>query len=195
MSLNKPEFVLYTGPMFSSKTTRLLSRIDRSKYQKKKSVSFKPNIDNRYTVENQIVTHNDMHTQCFNVNNGTDILKIVAKSEGVDLVAIDEIFMIPGAANACIKLFKKGYDVYVSSIELDYLGAPFEEVSLIMPYCTLIVKCTAVCSVCQNDARYTYKKTNYKNAEEFDSNCEQIQVGGEEIYEPRCQLHHTYMIS
>ena len=101
------KFVLFTGPMFSSKTTKLLSRIDRSKYQKKKSISFKPNIDDRYTVENQIVTHNDLHTKCINVSSGEEILDWVSRSD-IDIIAVDELFMIPGGGTACIELFKKG---------------------------------------------------------------------------------------
>jgi len=183
------EFVLYTGPMFSSKTTRLLSRIDRCKYQKKTVVSFKPKKDNRYTIDDQIVTHNDLHMQCHTVENGKAMLEAVASSiSTVDSVAIDEIFMIPGASEASIELFKKGYDVYVSSIELSFSGQPFEEVLKIMPYCTQIVKCSAVCAICQKDARYTYKKVDNEI-----SAPDEIQVGGEEIYEPRCQIHHRYM--
>ena len=125
--MNQAEFLLYTGPMFSSKTTRLLSRIDRSKYQKKKTISFKPQIDDRYSVDNQIVTHNDNHIQSCGVESGKDILDIVVKNQPIDAVAVDEIFMIPGGAKACIELFKAGYDVYVSSIELDFKGNPFYE--------------------------------------------------------------------
>ena len=186
--INQAQFVLYTGPMFSSKTTKLLARIDRSRYQKKKAVSFKPQIDDRYSVDNQIVTHNDDHVQSCGVSSGQDILDIVAGNQPIDIVAIDELFMIPGGGTACIELFKKGYDVYVSSIELDFLGNPFFEVKEIMPYCTQIIKCKAVCSVCQEDARYTSKKVET-------SNDEILQVGGSETYEPRCQLHHSYMTS
>ena len=184
------ELALYTGPMFSSKTTRLLQKIDRLHYQGKTTLSFKPKMDDRYSVDGVIVTHNDAHVKCFQVENGEEILKIVASSNtDIDCVAVDEIFMIPGAASACIKLFKKGYSVFISSIELNFLGEPFEEVKEIMPYCTEIVKCTAVCTVCKKDARYTSKKIQYSLS---NANVK-IQVGGEELYEPRCQAHHDYM--
>ena len=186
----QPKFVLYTGPMFSSKTTKLLSRVDRSKYQKKKALSFKPNVDDRYSIDNQIVTHNDKHMQSCGVNTGNDILEIIAANQPVDIIAVDELFMIPGGGAACIELFKRGYDVYVASIELDYLGNPFEEVKEIMPYCTQIVKCKAVCSVCQEDARYTSKKDD----NDFENNSENtLLVGGGETYEARCQLHHKHL--
>jgi thymidine kinase len=185
----RPRFVLYTGPMFSSKTTKLLSRIDRSRYQKKKTVSFKPNIDDRYSIDNQIITHNDLHTTCYNVSSGEEILNIVAKIEDADIIAVDELFMIQNGGSSCIELFKKGYDVYVSSIELNFLGEPFNEIKEIMPYCTHIVKCKAVCTICQEDARYTTKKESLLAQSEI------LHVGGEETYEARCQLHHNFMRS
>ena len=53
---NDPKFIIFTGPMFGSKTTRMLATIDRYRYQNKKIVAFKPVIDDRYD-QNQIVTH------------------------------------------------------------------------------------------------------------------------------------------
>ena len=52
------EMILYTGPMFSSKTTRLLMQADKRQYQKQKIVSFKSRADDRYSVFGEIVTHN-----------------------------------------------------------------------------------------------------------------------------------------
>ena len=188
------EFLLFTGPMFSSKTTTLLHLIDRWKYQNKVSMAFKPTIDDRYTVDGVIVTHNDEHVSCFQVSSGKQILEVVASSkEDVDCVAIDELFMIPGGGEACIELFKKGYNVAIASIDLSFSGVPFEEVVKVMPFCTEIIKCTAVCSVCKKDARYTHKKNSVKFVEDFESNVDQIEVGGEELYDARCQRHHPYM--
>ena len=180
---------MVTHRLLSSKTTKLLSRIDRSKYQKKKTVSFKPAFDDRYSIDNQIITHNDLHTTCYNVSSGEEILNIVAKIEDADIIAVDELFMIQNGGSSCIELFKKGYDVYVSSIELNFLGEPFNEIKEIMPYCTQIVKCKAVCTICQEDARYTTKKESLLDQSEI------LQVGGEETYEARCQLHHNFMRS
>ena len=109
----------------------------------------------------------------------------------IDSVIIDELFLIENGAEACVKLFKKGYNVIVASIDLSFTGEPFEEVKNIMPYCTKIEKCTAVCTVCQSDARYTARKSQNSLSNTKGNN--QIQVGGSELYEARCQLHHNYM--
>ena len=60
----------------------------------------------------------------------------------------------------------------------------FDEIEKIMPFCTRIVKCKAVCPICQKDARYTLRK---------DKDTNEILVGGSDIYEPRCQEHHPFM--
>ena len=188
------DLILYTGPMFSSKTTKLLMQADKRFYQKQKVIAFKSRMDDRYSQVGEIVTHNFNKIPAHLVNTGDEMLTKIAGQE-VDCVIIDELFLIEGGASACLTLYKKGYDVVVASIDLSFTGEPFHEIKELMPYCTRIVKCKSVCSVCQKDARYTYKKSGVKHVESFDSDpsVEQIQVGGAELYEPRCQEHHNYM--
>ena len=40
-----PEFIIFTGPMFGSKTTKLLAAVDRYVYQNKVIMAFKPKLD------------------------------------------------------------------------------------------------------------------------------------------------------
>ena len=181
--------------MFSSKTTKLLMEADTRQYRKQKIISFKSRLDNRYSQIGEIVTHNFNKLPAFLIHTGDELINILSKNEEVDVVLIDELFMINGIADVCIELFKKGYTIIASSIDLSFQGEPFKEVEKMMPYCTQIIKCTAVCTICGKDARYTYKKTNVKHVEQFESDpsVETIEVGGSELYEPRCQLHYNYM--
>ena len=39
MNMRDPEFIIFTGPMFGSKTTRLLAAVDRYRYQNKKIIN------------------------------------------------------------------------------------------------------------------------------------------------------------
>lgn len=178
------DFILYTGPMFSSKTTRLLMEVDTRQYRKQKVITFKSSLDDRYSSVGEIVTHNFNKVPAHIVKSGDDIIRMVAENDDIDCVVVDELFMIPGGSKACIELFKNGYDVVIASIDLTYKGKPFDEIKEIMPYCTEIHKCTAVCPVCGNNARYTFRKN--------DSN-EDVLVGSEDLYEPRCQLHFSPM--
>ena len=152
---------------------------DKRFYQKQKVIAFKSRMDDRYTQVGEIVTHNFNKIPAHLINTGDEMLTKIAEQE-VDCVIIDELFLIEGGAAACLTLYKKGYDVVVASIDLSFTGEPFHEIKELMPYCTKIVKCKSVCSVCQKDARYTYKKVSVKHVDTFDSDpsVEQIQVGG-----------------
>ena len=186
MLTNSPEFVLYTGPMMSSKTSRLLMCLERYKYQKKPVLAFKPMIDNRFDV-GKIVTHMGVEYDAIPITKGVDILeKVQSASIKPAVIAVDEAFMIPGSAENLIWLFGIGFNIVVSSIELSYSCKPFSEITSMFPYATKVEKCTAICTVCGNDARYTYTKS---------INDDDIQIGGSELYEPRCFLHHPIMYS
>jgi thymidine kinase len=178
--INNPEFIVYCGPMFSSKTSRLLSTLEKYKYQHKKIVVFKPNIDDRYSMSD-VVTHSGWKVPAICVKTGAEILEYLTNlDEEPHVVAVDEAFMIPGAAEALTWLFTYGFTIVVSSLEMSSAGKSFQEVEKMLTWATHVEKCTAVCTACGRDAHYTHKKH---------ASDEEIQVGGSELYEPRCAQH------
>jgi thymidine kinase len=176
-----PEFIIFTGPMFGSKTTYLLGAIDRYRYKNKNVVTFKPRLDDRYSMS-KIVTHNGGAVDAHVIRSGNDInLFIQDYPAKIDVVAVDEAFMIEGVSNVLIDLFRKGITVIVSSLDLSASCKPFAEITEILPWATKVKKCPAVCTMCDKDAFYTYKKVK---------NLDEISVGGADLYEPRCWYHH-----
>ena len=182
--MNIPEFIIYTGPMFGSKTTRLLATVDRYRYQNKKVAAFKPKLDDRYSV-GKITTHNGGSIDAHIVVNGDDILNFVkCADQEFDVIAVDEAFMIDSVAAALVDLFKRGMTIVVSSLELSASCLAFENVQEIFPWATKIQKCPAVCMVCGRDAYYTHRKID---------SLDEITIGGSDLYEPRCWYHHSSM--
>ena len=182
--MRHPEFIIFTGPMFGSKTTRLMAVVDRFKYQNRKVLAFKPMMDDRYN-QADIVTHNGGKIAASTVQDAEEIFMHLAESDdNYDVVAVDEAFMISGIADVLIWLYQRGITVVVSSLDMSATCKPFEELQKILPWATQIEKCPAVCPVCSRDAYYTYKKN--------DDGVE-IAVGGAELYEPRCFDHHPIM--
>lgn len=177
--MRTPEFKIFTGPMFGGKTTKLLSAIERYKYQKKKVVLFKPAIDGRYSKE-KVVTHAGQKLDSIAITSGEEILRNTA---GVDVIAVDELFMIVGAGEALIEAFKSGKDVIVSSLQLSSVPKVFKEMRDVLPYATSVQVCPAVCSLCDRDAFYTYRLT---------SDTSEVSIGGAESYEPRCFYHYNF---
>ena len=182
--MSDPKFIIFTGPMFGSKTTRLLAAVDRYKHQNKKIVAFKPKMDNRYSNV-EICTHSGGKLPAIGVDTGRDIESYIENSDiTFDVVAIDEAFMIDGSAEAALALFRKGATVIVSSLQLSASGTVFEEVRDMMPWATKIEICPAVCPLTGRDAFYTQRKID---------SIDEITVGGADIYEPRCWEYHSFM--
>lgn len=178
---NHHEFVIHVGPMFASKTTAMLSRLERYELQNKIVIAFKPKIDDRYS-ESMIVSHSGWKRAAYNVSNGIDILRKIETLTCIpDVVALDEAFMVKNCDKALIWLFQMGVNIIVSSLDLTYKGKPFKELTLLYPWATKIIKSVAICDVCGEDAPYTYRKTLSED---------EILIGGKENYAPRCFIHH-----
>lgn len=173
-------FIVYTGPMFSAKTTSLLSTLDRFKYQGKRIIAFKPMLDDRYGT-NEISTHGGWKVPAICIKTGNDILEyLTGLNENPHVIAVDEAFMIPGVADVLVWLYRSGYSIVVSSLDLSSAGKPFEEIEKMLPWATKVEKLSAVCVICNRDAYYTHKKQ---------VGGDEIEVGGHELYEPRCLQH------
>ena len=188
----KNEFVIFTGPMFGGKTTKLLSAVDRYSYQKRTILAFKPAVDNRY-APGYIVTHTGGKVGAELVTSGAQIFTIVNAHEGPGLfeprktavIAVDEAFMIPGCGETLVGLFRRGHTILASSLQLSSNGLPYDELSAMMPYATRVEVCPAVCTQCGSDAHYTEKVGGRSDHE--------IEVGGADMYQPRCSAHFSWM--
>jgi len=179
-----PEFIIFAGPMFGSKTTRLLAAVDRFRYQNRDVVAFKPMLDERYSSV-EICTHNGGRIPAIAVKSGNDIIRsIECGDSNADVIAIDEAFMIEGVADATLQLFREGKTIVISSLQLSATGNVFTEVRDMMPWATKIEICPAVCTITGQDAYYTHRKFN---------DMEEITVGGSDLYEPRCWFYHSFM--
>ena len=187
-----PRFEAFTGPMFGGKTTRLLSALERYQYQNKNVILFKPKIDTRYSKKS-VVTHsgikwnggNKSFNKVVRINSSEELFryfKVFDLEHDIDVVAVDEVFMIDGAAEVLIEIYKMGKTILVSSLQLSSSGEPYQEMLKILPWATSVQTCPAVCSVCGEDAFFTMKIGGGDERK--------IEVGGLELYQPRCFSHY-----
>lgn len=181
----KNEFVVFVGPMFGGKTTKLLSAIDRYKYQGRDIHVFKPIVDERYSTSD-IVTHWGAKIPATRISSETMAENLEpffyrASDKDKVVIAVDEAFMIDGIADILVRLFKCGHTILVSSLQLSSDFTPYKEIAGMLPYATKVEVCPAVCSVCGADAHYTEKTGGRSD--------HGIEVGGAEMYQPRCFNH------
>lgn len=169
--------------MFGGKTSAMLTHLERFRYQNKRIVVFKPKMDDRYN-QSRVTTHGGWSVDAVTIETGADLLKhIIDLQDDPHVVAVDEAFMIPDVGEALIWLYRTGHNVVIASLDMSASGKPFHEVEKMLPWCTRIEKCAAVCAVCHRDAYYTHRK--------FLDELDEIRIGGTETYEPRCLSCHT----
>jgi len=185
-----PFFKIYTGPMFGSKTTRLVAEIDRASYKGWKIFAFKAKKDKRYVSES-ISTHSGVTWPAACIDRAIEIYDYIdddSLSSNI-VIAVDEAFMIEGIDDVLTSLFFKGVNIVVSTIQLDANEKPFDNIKNIMPFATYIEICPAVCTKCDQDAYYTEAMFDIDNA------TQEEKVGAKGMYEPRCAKHYSAFLN
>jgi thymidine kinase len=181
----KGKLVLIMGPMFSGKTSRLIEFLEREMIAGRKISLFKPKIDFRY-AESEVVTHKGVRLPAVVVATTKEgVRRIIISGSKTDAVGLDEGQFWPldtGLPRALEELCFDGKTVYVSVLNRDHRGEPFGSAMELLARADDVYSLTAVCAKCGGDAYFTQRVLSGK--EVFG---EQVQVGGKELYEPRCR--------
>ncbi len=167
------------GPMFSGKTEELIRRLRRAMYAKQRVAIFKPTIDTRYDAI-EIVSHSKLSIKARPIEDARAILE--SDLEGVEVVGIDEAqFFSRDLVAVCQELADRGVRVIVAGLDMDYRGAPFEPMPVLMAVAEFVTKSLAICVVCGNPAGRSQRIVRES---------ERVMLGATESYEPRCRAHH-----
>ncbi|MBY7576924.1 thymidine kinase, partial [Candidatus Phytoplasma sp. Tabriz.2] len=117
------------GPMFAGKTEALIQRSNQALQLNKKILSFKPQIDDRYSVKEEIVSHNQNTIPAILIDKSKDILAFITPE--INVVIIDEAQFLDNDIVAIVDyLANCNIEVIISGLELDFCGKPFGP----MPY-------------------------------------------------------------
>jgi thymidine kinase len=161
--------------MWGGKTEALVSRLERARLQGVRVKAFTP-AANRRDGEGLILTHTGARFPAVTVPDGAALL---AGAGEVDVVGLDEFFMLPGALPAVVDLADRGVKVVVATLDRDSENRVWEGVGELLALAEEVVKCPAVCQVCKRDAYYTFRKPR--------APVDRVLAGAEDFYEPRCR--------
>lgn len=178
------------GPMFAGKTEELIRRVKRMEYAKKKFLVFKPNIDNRYSM-NEVVSHNHKSTKAINLNisHPEDVKKHI--TDDVSALVFDEVqFFSKDLINIIMEYANKGLRIICAGLDKDFTGKPFGLIPDLLAICDEVTKLTAICVVCGEEATETQRIINGKPAYDDDPT---VLIGAKESYEARCRKCHEVL--
>lgn len=175
------------GPMASGKSLELIRKITRYRIADKNIVIFKPQIDSR---DGNTISSREGSTlkDIFLVKNSYEIKECIenicmsnVNFNPIDVIAIDEAQFFDKDIVALIHTLNviHNKEIIISGLEKDAYGHPFGPMPDLLAIADNITKLSAVCMKCKiYPANFTYKK---------DNNNQQIEIGGDELYEARCK--------
>jgi thymidine kinase len=193
------EITVCFGPMFSGKTEWLIRELVWAKFQRKKSVAFKPGIDDRGEGLGLIKGKRVGEFPAISVENPDGIEQMILALEKtkkiIRVVGIDEAQFFGSAIVEVVeRLSNMGKRVVVAGLPTDFRGEPFGSIPALIAIADKHVQLTAVCThrdgrgrTCGAEARRTQRLIDGKPAAYDDPI---ILVGGSEAYEARCRRHH-----
>jgi thymidine kinase len=178
---------LITGPMFSGKTSYLLSAINKYAIVRKKILCVNHSFDRRYDTEGKIHSHDGKSVYITEKNKdyikqvSTDSIADLLENENIldySAIFIDEGHFFKDILDV-MKIIEAKRNVYISFLNSDYKMHNFIVMDPLYSKADKIVHLVAVCNVCGNDAPFTTRLVREDN--------NQILVGADDVYEPRCR--------
>jgi thymidine kinase len=170
------------GPMFSGKSSYALSYVRRQRAIGKRVLVIKPNIDNRYSSEPVVVTHNNEKIPCTMWHVKTPLSDIA--DINYDCFVVEEAQFFTHLHYFCqYLLFQEHKHILVVGLDGCAQQKKFGEIVDIIPMATSVTKLTALCCDCKDGTPAPYTKKLEWGGEE------QVDVGGAEKYVAVCLRH------
>jgi thymidine kinase len=172
---SKGKLRIYYGCMFAGKTSALIQYISEQNLKSNEFIVLKPAVDVR-AGKAVIATHDGKTHECIVFDNDMELIDFITPF--TKLVAIDEAQFFNKVILSDLKrILGKGIEVVASGLDKDYLGRPFGLIPALMELADDKIQLKAECSVCGEQAEYTYRKVDNKVL---------LLIGHSDHYEPRC---------
>lgn len=163
------------GSMFSGKTEELIRRMRRAEFAHLNIMVFKPEIDNRYSIDN-VVTHNGLSVESTIISNAEQIEKHAYEA---DVIGIDEAqFLDDNIIDICNRLANNGKRIIIAGLDLDYTGKPFGPMPNLCAIADEVTKVNAICVKCGSLAYISHRIIAAEG---------QVLIGETHEYEPLCR--------
>ena len=157
------KITLLLGPMFSGKSSILLSEIDKATIAKIPCCIVRPKTDTR-----KYFTHSKLEFQEFDNYNVEDLKEV--PDDKYDVICVDEGQFFKSLLYS-LEWAKQGKRVFISSLNGDRHQNEWKATQEMIPLVDEIVFLKAVCSSCGSyEASFSYKL--------HDTSAEQVDIGG-----------------
>lgn len=166
------KLVLIIGPMFSGKTTYIIENFNPIN-----TLAIKQIIDNRYKTK-EITSHNKCSIPCVSIK------KLMNLKSKIDFNEFENIMIDEGQffddLNEFINFMEKyQINIYVAALNGDFNRKPFKQINNLYSRADEIIYKQGKCNFCEKKSSFSWKMDQYVNSS-------QIDVGGNNKYQPVC---------
>ena len=169
---------LIMGPMFSGKSTRLLYYIQMYKEKGLKIFIVKPSMDNRYSTESKIVTHDGKSEPCVSC---VKLEEIEDQVKNYDVIMIEEGQFFEDLYKYTIQ-WCETKKVHVAGLNGCAKKQLFGDLYKLLPHVDDILFLTACCKQCNEETKAIFSKKMVNNNKI-------VEVGAEDLYRAVCRKH------
>lgn len=176
---------LIVGPMFAGKSSAIIGMIRRNNFIGRKTLCITSIIDQRYSVNAKIITHDKDYYPATAVKTLAEV-RLLACFHQADCIIIEEAQFFPDLFDFvlfAVEVLRK--KVVCVGLDGDAYRKPFGQILDLIPYADSIEKYNALCPLCHDGTKaiFTSKKI-------LDPTVGQVFVGGADDYEPLCRKHY-----
>ena len=168
--------------MYSGKSFELIKTARELKILELPFLVVKPKIDNRYTDEDYIMTHNKDREECIVVEDMIELLNYNLSK--YKYIIIDEGQFIKNLEKVSkILVDEFNLNLVIAGLDGDFNRKPIGEMLNLIPFADECMKKNSKCIKCKDrtEAPFTFK---------FSSNKDVIDVGSVDKYIPLCRKHY-----
>lgn len=171
------------GPMFSGKSSYALSYIRRQRAIGKDVLVIKPDIDNRYSEDYVLVTHNREQCPCI-VWDISQTVYPIDQMRNADCIVFEEAQFFK-CLDTFISWFLRAHnkDILLVGLDGDAHQNTFGDILKCIPWATTVTKLNALCSRCRDGTLAPYTRKMQSTTDQ------QVDVGGSDKYEAVCLKH------
>jgi thymidine kinase len=167
------------GPMFASKTSTIIAEIERLIIAEKSCVAIKHAIDNRYSANKQIITHNHIIFDKIDILCAEYLQRVDDIVYDYDVIWINEGQFYEDVVEYASRWANAGKIVLIDALNGDFRQKPFENISRLISVADQVTHKTAICLQCKRrEAPFTIRTV---------SSDSQFLVGSSDIYKVVCR--------
>ncbi|XP_054712789.1 thymidine kinase, cytosolic-like [Uloborus diversus] len=148
---SKGQIQVIFGPMFSGKTTELIRRLRRYQIAKHECLVIKYANDMRYDSIN-VATHDRQMIPAVAATTLTDLKN---EAEAYSVIGVDEGQFFPDTVSFAEEMANKGKIVIVAALDATFQRKSFGDILQLVPLAENVIKLTAVCKLCFEEASFT----------------------------------------